>query len=289
MPHLGYTAGPACDCILRIDGTPGAAVAGAPLAFEEPLRQITFAPARDRALAISEPSGNVILLDVKGGSVDQHPVPGVPAAPDRIVWSPHGDAAALYYGAGRAIRIISGLPGNPVITGRSLESEVASFAVSDNGAALIAAFSNGHAVAFAGGRSAPLIGPGNVSAVAFHPGNMRAALLTNDGLYVCEAFDENSSCRFVAGEVGGERAIIDFSSDGERVYIAELEAGVITRIDLESGAAAAASCKCGVSGFRKLAGNAVFLIETSDSPAIRVLDDDRGAQRILFVPRGSAR
>ncbi len=126
-PTLGLFFDPQAGAIRPIWGIPGSATAGQPIDLGFPLAAGLISPSQDYALVISDAgataarrprprrssSMSIVTFTPNGPSVQ--PIPGVPRAPDRMVMSPAGKSAALYYGRSASAEILTNLPDSPQI------------------------------------------------------------------------------------------------------------------------------------------------------------------------------
>ncbi len=138
-PMLGYIFDPGAAAIRPVPGIPGAAMLGQPLDLGEPISRAAISPRQDLALAVASSDSRVLVVSLPSGAVEAcECAPG----PDRMVFSPGGDAAALYYAADSSVRVLRGAKDGSGFDLSLLPGELTALAVSDAGA-LLAAFSDG--------------------------------------------------------------------------------------------------------------------------------------------------
>jgi hypothetical protein len=138
-PVSGYVFDGARREVRPILGIPGASTIGEALDFGLRVSATYVAPRQDAAL-VTAADGTVHPFQIHSGSAVELVLNGLAIAPERVVFSPSGTAAALYYSD--SIEILNGLTHSPIVT-TSIERTAAgvpkSMALSDDGALLLLA------------------------------------------------------------------------------------------------------------------------------------------------------
>ena len=139
-PLLGFVAQSSPVELRAILGVPGAAVFSDPLTLPENTAKIRVAPGQDYALIESQ-SGEVAIMRL--GRIARHPapLPDLLRSPDSVVFSPAGKSVLLFSGTAGG-QIVAGLPDQPHVVsafaGDAIPGEASSFAVNDDGTAVLA-------------------------------------------------------------------------------------------------------------------------------------------------------
>ena len=140
-PVVGFVLDKA-EGVRPILGIPGAATLGQPVLPAAGFDSIVLSPQRDYALALTEGEQRLVLLR----SLSVSPAAArldVPPGASRIVLSPAGDAAALYYRDARRVEVLTGLPDSPSVAWSldlpDLGAGLAALVVSDGGSAILVA------------------------------------------------------------------------------------------------------------------------------------------------------
>ena len=204
-PVSGYVFDRAGRTLRPVVGVPGASVIGGPIDLGFPASNVWVAPRLDSAVAVAA-DGSLHFLRIDSGAAAELSFNGATIAPQSVVFSPSGSAAALF--ARNRATIITGLPDAPVTAGTiDLAAELArpsrlpslhtvSSAVSDDGAYLLRA-SGGKVILYGTGGEHRTLADG-VEA-AFAPGAHKAAIADPSGAGVV-VFDD------VAAGSGGKSA-----------------------------------------------------------------------------------
>ncbi len=289
-PVLGYVYDSAG--LRPVFGMPGAAVLGQPLNLGGPIAQAAVSPRQDLALAVASSDSTVLVVNLPSGSATAcECAPG----PDRIVFSPGGDAAALYYSAGSSVRILKGTHAKSagVFELSLLNGKLTALSVSDAGEVL-AAFSeddgsSGSAYFLSPGSAPrPVLSLRHASAAAFMPGSTDAILA-----------DDLDNRIYVVRDPGGAAAVtvVATASDGidgpvavraagnSRALTANSHSGTITITDLTGGGSSAIECGCTPSQIEPLS-SSVYRLTTAPGP-IRLLEGDGPGARVAFIPPDS--
>jgi hypothetical protein len=187
-PMTGLVFDAASRAVRPILGVPGASLLGEPVIASGGLTEARISPRQDSAVLITPDGARFVRIE--GGSATPLACEGLFAAPERVVYSPSGTAAALY-AAGRA-QLVTGLPGAPKIAGelklliaqrggsrfnrRGGAREIGSFAVSDDGRFILAAGPGAIQVLGIDGENFTLTPSATGASVAFAPGGHDAAV-----------------------------------------------------------------------------------------------------------------
>ena len=172
----GYVFDGARREVRPILGIPGASTIGEALDFGFAVAAAYVAPRQDAAL-VTAADGTVHLFQIQSGSAVELVLNGFATAPERVVFSPSGTAAALYHSG--SIEILNGLTHSPIVT-TGFELTTAgvpkSMALSDDGALLLLA--SGRSVELFASRAnlGVLAGTAGPAAVTFAPGTHDAAV-----------------------------------------------------------------------------------------------------------------
>jgi hypothetical protein len=295
-PTAGLVFDAASRAVRPILGVPGASLLGDPVIASDGLTEARISPRQDSALLITRDGAGFVRID--GGSATPLACEGLFAAPERVVYSPSGDAAALY-AAGR-VQLVSGLPGAPKITGelklliaqrggsrfnrRSGAREIASFAVSDDGRFILAAGQGAIQVLGAGGENFTLIPSAAGASVAFAPGGHDAAVADPANLGVLWFGDvAGGAAQRRLAEPAAEAAAaagLAFSSDGRKVYVAS--GRQVTAFDLTAGGQSSIACDFQPSGLYPMGG--FFRLNEPGAAPLWLLDARTSEPHVFFVP-----
>ena len=131
-PIMGYL--PEKGALRTLYGIPGAGSVGAGITPGGAFSRIEVSPDQLQALAVAADSGAVMLYTISSGA--SVAVQGVASAPDRIVFSPSGTAAGLWYSSTRHFQLLNRLSAGAAVNDIDFSftaSDPASLAVSDDG------------------------------------------------------------------------------------------------------------------------------------------------------------
>ena len=285
-PVLGYVVDLAKSGVRPLLGTPGAAVVGdvLPLGFDAAAAEIP--PGQQYVLAVAAERGELRL--VKPGDEKFRVIADAAPGAARILFSPGGGTAALYYTSGPRVDILRGLPDAPVVGGSVdlafLGSEPSALAISDDGT-LAAATATALYSIERGGDPKPLPVTGNVSLLAFAPGR--------GDLYIADKEDNTVSVvrdgefRVLAGAAEGIAGPVGMavSAGGDRVFVANRDTNNVAVI--KDGSVELNWCHCEVSGLQPLSGIARYLLTPVSAKPAWLLDAGGPEAGFWFVPTAS--
>jgi hypothetical protein len=286
-PVLGYVFDASAHRVRPLLGIAGASVAGQPLDADADLYQAAYAPVHNFILALAGDDLTPLLI-----------VPGQPGVPiegalpgaTRIVLSPQGSSAVLYFKkAGRA-QILTGLPDAPEVA-RSVDLSVVpgapvALAVSDDAEALVAIV-GGDAPALDvftadGAMSTVTLGE-PATAFAFLNDSHDAVLTGASDAFLLHDVLNGAALTPLAADGIGSPAALAVSPDNTRAVALNSDSNGIVTLDLGGGPAALVACSCSASGIARLSGNAFRLTDYTGGP-LTLFDISPGNARLLSVP-----
>ena len=283
-PQLGWV--PDGARIRPVYGLPASAAIGALVPASQDFSRIAVSPARDYVLVsasqTSAQAGSVSIYTAANGLVALN---GAGVAPDILVLSPRGSAAALWFSSINQVQVVTGLPDAPMISqldASFLGSAPNALAVSDDGTWLAGTWTAG---VYAFGPNSqviqlPIADP--VTALAFFQGTHDLATAS-------------PACVKMATGVGGFAVVTSLltsadsslqpvavatTSDNRTVLLAD-KSGSVTVVDVGSGAVTTSDCGCQPEGLFGM-GPAAFRLTGLQNGAFKLFDAAHG--EILFAP-----
>ncbi len=286
-PLLGYL--PDGKNIRPVYGIPAAASVSDPLDFGRDFGLSAVSPNQDFAI-VTDASSGAVLLATPGGIAT--PISGVTASPDRIVLSPLGSAAVLWFSSTGHLQIVSGLPGSSAIRdvdaeflGTFLDNSIqrdapGALAVSDDGQWLVGAWARGLYAFGPQGQVSRLPIREYAGALAFYAGRQDLAMASD--FHVLSVTAVGAAATVSTLYSGGLSAPVgmSLSSDNGRLVVAE-NSGTLLTLDLTTGASSHADCGCTPQGVFPM-GRTTFRLTGLNSGVFRMLDTSTG--ELLFVP-----
>jgi len=271
-PLLGWL--PVGTEIRPMNGFPAAATLGRAANVGHTLTNMAVSPSQNYVLATDAESGDVLLVvaGVSATTLD------VVTRPDRIVTSPSGSSAVLWYSTAGQFEILSGLPSTPAIhqvDGSFLKKAFPAIAVSDDGQWIATASSAGVYQWGQDGAQQQVYGGSDAAAVAFFAGSSDLAIATSTRL-----LSVAGSAASVLYQGSFAPAGLATSFDNKEIVMAD-RSGMIYSVNAASLATSTLDCQCQPSGVFGL-GGALFRLTASNIGAIKLFDAEAGT--ILAVP-----
>ena len=292
-PVMGYL--PDNGALRTLYGIPASGWVGDAVAPDRALSLIAMSPDQSRALAIAADTGALMLLTPATG-VTAH-VNGAASGADRIVFSPSGTAAALWFSANGHVQVVSGLAAVPAvrdIDASFLGGDPASFAVSDDGQFVAGAWlgqwsSSVYAFGPAGGAPLPVAGP--AEALCFFHGRADVAVITASQVVIVTdiggavvpnvIYNKPDNSASPASTAPVEVAVgFAVSFDNRYLSIAG-NLGSLATFDLTAGSSAGANCNCTPSGLAGMGGS-LYRLTGVNGGALKVFD--ASTDDVWFVP-----
>jgi hypothetical protein len=276
-PVLGYI--PDGAKLRPVYGIPAAAAVMPVLDSGRELGRAAVSPRQDYVLASAADSGEVGI--VRPGQSFRS-LTGAYVSPDLIGISPNGSAAALYFSSSHHFQIVKGLPDSPEIRevdATFLGDAPVALAIADDAQWLVGAWALGvHAFGPHGDvNRLPL--DDAATALAFFHASHDLAVGTAQGVYtIADVGGRNLVGRLTATADAAMFAAVTLNN---RRTILASASGMITAVDLDTGATSTADCACTPEGLFPMGRNA-FRLNSLGFGAFKLFDADTGD--VLFAP-----
>jgi hypothetical protein len=176
-PVMGYL--PDGGTLRTMSGIPAAGSVGGAITPAGAFSRIEVSPDQTQALAVAADTGVVMLYTIRSGA--SAAVQGVASAPDRIIFSPSGTAAGLWFSSTRHFQLLNRLAASPAV--REIDfsftlSDPTSLAVSDDGQWMVGAWPFSTYAVGPSGYAIVLPVGGAAEAVCFFHGRNDVAAIT---------------------------------------------------------------------------------------------------------------
>ena len=283
-PQLGWV--PDGARIRPVYGIPASAAVGLAVDAAQDFARIAASPSRNYVLVSAADTGIVSVYQPEIGLI---PLEGAGIAPDSIVLSPGGSAAALWFSSINQVQIVTGLPSAPAlrqVDASFLGSTPGSLAVSDDGAYLAGSWLGEAATdvyAFGpNGEVNRLPIEDRVTAIAFFPGTHDLAAAGASGLQRVTGIGSFALVSTLApfADSSAPAAAVAVTQDN-RLIIAVDRSGFVTAVLIESGAAITVDCGCSPEGLFAMGPSAFRLTGLADG-AFKLFDAALG--EVLLAP-----
>ena len=284
-PVSGYVFDASARGLRPVLGMPGASLLGDSLNFGFEVAAVSVAPRQDAAF-VTAADGSFHYFRIQSGAPSEIVVNGM-ATPDHVAFSPSGTAAALQTGG--SIQILSGLPGSPAIAS-TIDARaftgLTSLALSDDGNALLLATASSIELFGGAADQGKIADTTGLALVAFAPGGHDAAIVDRGGAGVVlyRGLNGTTASQPVAPADATIQfaSALAFSTDGQRLLIANSTAQSVTTFDLTAGSRADVACTCSPSGLSRM-GDLFRLNEPGTGP-LWLLDARTATATLTFIP-----
>jgi hypothetical protein len=280
-PKLGFVYDRQAAAVRPILGIPGAALFGDTLATD--LKDAVVSPSQNFAIGVTGDDAAVSIYSIREGTTRL--LKGAYAAPDRIVLSPNGSAAAIRKGS--HVQVFAGLPSDASpLTEFDVADAPGALAVSDDGSIVLAAASESGGAALysydASGTSRRLLTATHIGSVEFLNGSHDAVFADsaeNKVFLLRDASDVS-----LLADIDQPTALAA-SRDNRKIFVASSASRSLTTISLADGTSVSTACLCTPITLARLQGGDVFRVtDIGDGPSW--LFDTSGAEpRVVFIPQ----
>jgi hypothetical protein len=298
-PLLGYMFESDTQSLRPILGIAGASHLGDAMALGLSLKTAAESPSQDYLLGIDNNTGQAQLVDLRAEPANSSSLPGANAGADRVVLSPRGSAAALYFRQTRQVQIVTGLPANPQVSNSislaSLPGFVTALAIEDGGQWLLAGVSHDGAgsvyAVSAGGSTSMVASGGQISSLSFGAASDDALVTDyarNEVVLLRDISSGPQALVLASGKDGLSGPVAAaFAADGSRVYVANSGSNQIALLPLQGGVPAFLACDCRPTQLAALRGGSAFRITGSPGEPVYLLDTAAANPRVVFVASAS--
>jgi hypothetical protein len=291
-PVAGYVFNAGEGKLRPLGGILGSATFGDPIELGRPISQAWSLDAQ-HILASPDGEPELIVINLETTSPSIVSISGTIAQPSEVSISSRGTAAAFYYDGLKQALILTGLPSQPIVSGRvdmAPDSRLSHMAVSDDGALLVFSVDNDvedslYAWTPTSTYSRFLATTGDIGALA----------LTRSGTAVVADRDKNEV--FLIRDVWrtASRQTIADSRDGvmepvgivvssrDEIYLANSGSAAVLVFGPDGGLRRTLGCACTASGLYPMR-ESVFRLSNAMDQTIYLLDVAVGTGRIVFVP-----
>lgn len=277
-PVLGYVLDAGSQKVRPVNGFPGAAHVGEPLALPFPVAAAAFSA---RWALLAAPSGEVFLLRDAPA-----PLAGVLSRPDLMVFNSDGSAAALYSSGERRAQILRGLPDNPQPGAPfDLAAPVAAMALTRDASHLVLA--GRESLWLAGDAASRLLSDALTPAAIALLNQDRDLLVADaatDRLLLIRDFASTADLFHWAGPSDGVSAPVGLAASGDRVLVANAGARTLDVFHIPTRALETRlALDWTPTRLALLPGHPVFLLNDLGRDPL-LLADTAGSPGVYFVP-----
>jgi len=299
-PSLGLVYDSAAQAIRPILGIPGASTAGKRIDLGFRITSAAIAPSHTYALAVS-PDGSLRLVTFTLGRPSVQPIRSS-ARPDRMVLSPSGSAAILYYKSAAAVQAVTGLPDSiqvgPQLDISALPQAPDSLAISDDGAVVLAGVIE-NATGQAASGEVFVVPPGGTAprsiVVVWHASAMAFFTQSHDVLISDDAANSITMLSDAAGQANRQWTFsnpglpapdsVQVSPDRKTVLAGSSTNGVLAILDATgANPPVFLSCQCAPMELRPFKPASIYQVTEPGHGLLWILDSNAANARVLFVP-----
>ena len=289
-PVMGYI--PDGSSLRALRGIPAAGSVGGALSVGRDLALFEISPSQTVALGTASDTGELLLLtpDDEGALVRAVAVSGSAPGASRIVFSPSGTAAALWFASTGHIQVLESVSSTPVV--RDIDASYlggypAAFAVSDDSQWIAVAWTSKVYAFGPNSQVNALPVDGAAQALSFFHNKPNIAVFTPTEV-VTIADIGGSATPTVLWSQSAEAAAagnpvaagLAVSFDNSRLTVAG-STGALFTFNLATGAGIAADCGCTPTGLAGLGGS-LFRLNGANAEAVKVFD--AATNEVWFVP-----
>ena len=291
-PVMGYL--PDGGALRTMSGIPAAGFVGVTIPAGGAFSRIEVSPDQTQALAVVAETGAVVLYTIASGT--SVPVQGVASAPDRIVFSPSGTAAGLWFSSTRHFQLLNRLAATPAIHEIDFSftlSDPTSLAVSDDGQWMVGAWPFSTYAVGPSGYAIVLPVSGAAEAVCFFHGRNDVAAITASQVVLITDIAGAVTPNVIWSKPNDpppadpatappvQVAVALATSFDNRYLSVAGNLGALSTFDLAAGASVGLNCACAPANLYGM-GGALFRLTSLTDGVVKVFD--ASTNEVWFVP-----
>ena len=291
-PVMGYL--PDGGRLRTMSGIPAAGSVGGGIAPGVVFSHIEVSPDQTQALAIAADTGAVMLYTIGSGS--SAAVQGVASAPDRIVFSPNGTAAGLWFSSTRHFQLLTRLSATPTVNDIDFSftrSDPTSLAVSDDGQWMVGAWPFSTYAVGPSGYAMVLPVSGAAEAVCFFHGRNDVAAITSSQVTLIADIAGAVTPNVIWSKPNDPppadpatappvQVAVGLATSFDNRYLSVAgNLGALSTFDLAGGTSAGLNCACAPASLYGM-GGALFRLTSLIGGVVKVFD--ASTNEVWFVP-----
>jgi hypothetical protein len=291
-PVMGYL--PDGGTLRTMFGIPAAGSVSAAITPAGAFSRIEVSPNQTQAVAVAASTGAVMLYTIGSGA--SVAVQGAAPSPDRIVFSPNGTAAGLWFSSTRHFQLLSNISATPAIHEIDFsftESDPTSLAVSDDGTWMVGAWPFSTYAVGPSGYAIVLPVGGAAEAVCFFHGRHDVASITASQVTVITdiggAVVPNVIWSKPADPPPADPAsappvqiAVGLATSFDNRYLSVAgNLGALSTFDLTDGTSVGLNCACAPASLYGM-GGALFRLTSLTDGVVKVFD--ASTNDVWFVP-----
>lgn len=283
---LGYVYDPGLSQLRPLIGVPGAASLDSALAA---FSTLTLASGRSYGLGQATATDAFGVVNWATGQIVSQPLTDSIQSPDTVAFSPSGTAAVLFSASSHQVQVWTNLPDAPSLSA-TLDvpvAPVASLAVSDDGAAVLAGLAGEiPSLQLLGSQSRTVASGGSYPAAQFLSGSHDAVYVDGNANQLLLLTDGASAGTTLASDADGiaDPAAIGVSNDNIKVIVANRQTPAVTVTDLNAHTTITLSCDRAPSEVSRLAAPGVFRLNSAAKQGLTLLDLSGDTPQLSFIP-----
>lgn len=291
-PVMGYL--PDGGTLRTISGIPAAGSVGVAINPGGAFSRMEVSPDQTQALAVAAGTGAVMLYRIDSGA--SVAVQGVASAPDRIVFSPSGSAAGLWFSSTRHFQLLNSLSASPSVSDIDFSftgSDPASLAVSDDGHWMVGAWPFSTYAVGPSGNAMVLPVSGAAEAVCFFHGRNDVAAITATQVVLVTDMAGAVSSKVIWSKPDDPppadpatappvQVAVGLAASFDNRYLSIAgNLGALSTFDLAAGTSVGLNCACSPASLYGLGGPLFRLTSLTDG-VLKVFD--ASTNEVWFVP-----
>ena len=288
-PVMGYL--PDGGTLRTMSGIPAAGSISSAIIPAGVFSRIEVSPDQTQAIAVAAGSGAVMLYSIGTGT--SVAMQGAAPSPDRIIFSPNGTAAGLWYSSTRHFQLLNRLSASPVIQEIDFsftESDPTSLAVSDDGKWMVGAWPFSTYAVGPSGYAIVLPVGGAAEAVCFFHGRDDIASITSSQVTLITDIGGAATPNVIWSKPNDSPPIdpatvqiavaLATSFDNRYLSVAG-NLGSLSTFDLTAGTSVGVNCACAPTSLYGM-GEALFRLTSLTDGVVKVFD--ASTNEVWFVP-----
>lgn len=293
-PMLGWVWDSRQESIRPVLGITGSSVLGKGIDLGAPVRHASISGSQEFAVYLAGENRSAMLVDLRSVDTPSRALEGIADGAIQTVLSPRGEAALFLYEDPKMIRVVRGLPAEPVLV-REIDLSVEGlpvdpddeahplrWAVSDDGTLVALGYPGQKQVLLIDESSNRVALPQELTAksISFLEKSSSVLIAAGDGVYLVQGAPANLEFR----KVWETTASAATALEGGRILLVDPAIESVVEVNADDGSLRVAQCPCSPTAIVRMSGSGVFRLNEVSADPLWLLEIQKSGLRTVFVP-----
>lgn len=293
-PMLGWVWDSRQESIRPVLGITGSSVLGKGIDLGAAVKHASISGSQEFAIYVAGDNRAAMLVDLRPVDTPSRALEGIAEGAVKTVLSPRGEAALFLYEDPKMIRVVRGLPSEPVLA-REIDLSVEGlpvdpadeahpvrWAVSDDGDLVALGYPERKQVMLIDEQSNRIVLPQELVAQSlnFLEKSRNLLIAARDGVHLVHGAPANIEFQ----KVWETAASVAAAWEGGRILLVDPAIESVVEVNVGDGSLRVAQCPCSPTAIVRMSGRGVFRLNEVSADPLWLLEIQESGLRTVFVP-----